>query len=551
MCIIENRKGVTKMDKVYIFGHRKPDTDSVCAAISLSYLKNKLGVHAIPAILSNINNETKYALDFFNVKEPIFLNDVKLKIKDIQFKRNYFISKKDPIILGYEKMKQENLSKIPVIDEKGTFIGVLGMKDIANDQIEGDINNLNSSYQNLLTTLHGQEILRFDEEIKGNILVASYKSTTFIDTVSLNSQDILIVGDRHSIIEYAVKSKVKCIILTGDSNIKEEHLQIAKQNKVNIIKTPYLTFKVSKIINLCNYISTITTNSRVLCIDINDNVTDFIDIANKTKYSYYPVIDKHQKCLGMVRLSDTSEKKKKKVILVDHNSIAQTVEGIDEADILEIIDHHNIGTIGTATPINFRNMPVGSTNTIIYQMYKENNIEISKEIAGLMASGIISDTILLKSPTTTDLDRTALEELSKIAGINKEEYGLNLIKASASLKGKTKEEIIYQDFKVYPIKNSKMGIGQISTTNPEEILNEKEEYIQLLEKIAENNDYVLLTLLVCDVLNNGSYILYNKKAETILKNSFNKENLQEGMFLDKIVSRKLQVVPAIMENANN
>lgn len=300
-------------------------------------------------------------------------------------------------------------------------------------------------------------------------------------------------------------------------------------------------------IELANKINSTEINKNILCVNELDNVTDFIDMANRTKFSYYPVVNKNNKCLGTVTLADTFEKKKKKVILVDHNSYTQSIEGIEEANILEIVDHHNIGSIGTNSPINFRNMPVGSSNTIIYQMYKENNIKIPKQIAGIMASGIISDTLILKSPTTTELDKKALMELSKLAKINYNKYGIDLLKAGASIKGKTKEELLYQDFKIYPIGNKKIGIGQISTTDPSIFLKDKEEYETLLTSIAKNNEYASLTFFVNDILNDGSYIFFNTDSKDVLSNAFNLKKLEQGTFLKKVVSRKLQIVPVIME----
>ena len=313
------------------------------------------------------------------------------------------------------------------------------------------------------------------------------------------------------------------------------------------MRTKLSAIQTARMIELANKINSTEINKNILCVNELDNVTDFIDMANRTKFSYYPVVNKNNKCLGTVTLADTFEKKKKKVILVDHNSYTQSIEGIEEADILEIIDHHNIGSIGTNSPINFRNMPVGSSNTIIYQMYKENGIKIPKQIAGIMASGILSDTLILKSPTTTELDKKALTELSKLAKINYNKYGLDLLKAGASVKGKTKEELLYQDFKIYPVGDKKIGIGQISTTDPSIFLNEKDEYEALLTSIAKNNEYKSLTFFVNDILNDGSYIFFNDDSKEILANAFNIKKLEQGTFLKKIVSRKLQIVPVIME----
>lgn len=535
------------MEKVLIFGHRKPDTDSVCAAITLSYLKNKLGMNAEPRILSDMNNETKFVLNYFHVNSPKFLNDVKLQIKDVGYLKNYYNYEKDSIYEGYTTMTNHGISTTLIVDEKKKFKGIVGMKDIAKDQISGPVHQLDTSYKHILNVLEGEEILKFDEEIKGSLLSASYKSTRIIESVKMDSSTILIVGDRHSVIEYAIQNKIKLLILTGTSHIKEEHIKIAKENKVNIIRTDLDTFKVTKIINLCNYIYNIIRNTSVTCMNENDYVTDFIDNANKTKYSYYPVIDKNNTCKGILRLSDLGEKTCKKVILVDHNSYDQSVEGLNEAEILEIIDHHNIGSVGTSLPINFRNIPVGSTNTIISLMYQENNIEIPKEMAGLMLSGILSDTLILKSPTTTEKDREAVEKLATIAQVDFEKYGMEMMSAGTSLKGKTIDEIVYTDFKLFPVEERKMGIGQIFTTNIQEIKEKEEEYLSFLENITENNNYALCVLVVTDIIHNGSYLFFNQNAKHIMENAFHVEDMMEGHYLQDVVSRKKQILPSIME----
>lgn len=535
------------MEKVLIFGHRKPDTDSVCAAITLSYLKNKLGMQTEPRILSDMNNETKFVLDYFKVKNPSFLNDVKLQVKDIGYLKNYYNYEKDSIYKGYTTMTDHGISTTLIVDENQKFKGIVGMKDIAKDQISGEVHKLDTSYDNILKVLEGNSILKFDEEIKGNLLSASYKSTRIIENVKMDRNTILIIGDRHSVIEYAVENKVKLIILTGNSQIKEEHRKIAQKNKVNIITTDFDTFKVTKIINLCNYIYNIIRKTTVTCMNENDYVTDFVDSANKTKYSYYPVIDKENTCKGILRLSDLGEKKCKKVILVDHNSYDQSAEGLNEAEILEIIDHHNIGSVGTSLPINFRNIPVGSTNTIIYMMYKENNIEIPRDMAGLMLSGILSDTLILKSPTTTEKDREIVKELSSIANVDYQKYGMEMFNAGTSLKGRSIEEIVYTDFKLFPVDERKMGIGQVFTTNIKEITKQEEDYLTFIENITENNNYALCVLIVTDIINNGSYIFFNKNAKHIIENAFDVKNVKQGHYLQDVVSRKKQVLPNIME----
>ena len=538
------------MNKVFIFGHKKPDTDSVCSAISLSYLKNKLGYNTVPMVLGEINNETKFVLNHFNVEVPNYLNDVKLQIKDLDYLKDVFVNKSMSIFATYNYMNEQKISNVPVVDSNNKFLGTTSMKDIATDAITGEEEVLNTSYDNIVDVLKGKTLLKFDEDIKGNLLVASFKNSTFLENVKLDKNTILIVGDRHRIIEYAVESGVKLIILTGSSRIKDEHIEIAKKNKVNIIKTDYFSFRVARLIRLSNYVDTILNNENIVYFDELEDVKDFIDIATKTRYSYFPVVNKAGDCLGTIKLADSSNKHKKQVILVDHNEFEQSVDGLDEADILEIIDHHKLGTIGTSLPINFRNMPVGSTCTIIYMLYRENNVPIPKTIAGILLSGIISDTLLLVSPTTTDIDRKVSRDLSEIAEINMEEHAMEMFKAGSVLKGKNHEEILYTDFKTFTINNKKVGVSQISTVNTDEFENASKEYIELIEKIAKNNDYYILVLLVTDILNNGSYIYYNQASEDILNNCFNVEHLKQGYYLEGIISRKKQVIPNIMEVLN-
>lgn len=535
-----------KNKKVYIFGHRNPDTDSVTSAIALAYLKRQLGMNAIPAVLSGINEETKYVLDYFNTKEPIFLNDVKIKVKDLNYAKKYSVTENDSINDTYKKMSEAGITKIPVIDDNKKLLGIISMKDIAKEQFSSNIDLVDTTYQKILDTIDGEEVLKFDDEINGTLSIASYQKNTIFEDVDLNSNTILMVGDRHEVIEYAIKNKVKLLIITGPNRIKEEQLHLAKINKVNVINTMNNTIIAARKINLCNKVKTLPYEKNITVINENDSITDLIKFANKTRYSYYPVVNNKEECIGILRLSDVVYNNKQKVILVDHNTPEQTAIGIEEAEILEIIDHHNIGSIGTNSPINFRNMPVGSTNTIINLMYQENNIEIPKKIAGLMLSGILSDTLILTSPTTTNIDREAVKRLSTIIEIDYKEYGLKMLEQGSSLKGKTREEIIYTDFKNYPVGDEKIGLAQLSTTNAKDILDVKEEYIDLLNKLAEGSNYYFVALFVTDIVKKGSYVLYSNRAENILKKVYKNDSLEEGSFLKGIVSRKKQIVPGIM-----
>lgn len=539
------------MEKTFIFGHKKPDSDSVMSAIGLSYLKNKLGDSTEPRILGNVNKETKYALDYFGLKEPEYLNDVKLQIKDVNYHKGFLIKDTDSIYDGYQKMLKEGLTGIPVVQQKNAFLGLITIKDLSHMVVNANFEELFTSYSNIMKVLKGEEILKFDDEIVGKILVAAYRSTTFINQVSLSSNDVLIVGDRHSVIEYAVESGVKLVVLSGDSEIKEKHIEIARKNKVNIIRTPYDSYHITRLLPLTNYIKTMIRSYNPTKFEESEYVDTVLDINNKLKHTNYPVVDRKNRCLGLLKIIDLNEKHPKNVILVDHNEKLQSVEGLDEANILEIFDHHNLGSITTSSPINFRNMAVGSTCTIVYTLYKERGVEIPKEIAGALLSGILSDTLILKSPTATPRDREAVEELSRIAEVDYQEYGMNMLKAGTSLDGMTKEDVLYNDFKLYTVNEKTFAIGQFFTMNFDEMKQELEEYVHTLDEVAEANNYDFVALYVTDIIQNGSYVIFNTKGQEVVDVVYGKENLPEGYFVDNCVSRKKHVVPLIMEVFEN
>lgn len=538
------------MEKVYIFGHQNPDTDSVTSAISLSYLKNKLGMNTEPRVLGHINKETKFALDYFNQKEPKYLNDVKLQLKDVEYHKGLYIDENESIINVYNYLNEKGVTGTPVVSDGNKYKGIVTIKDIAKELMTGNFEKLDASYNNILSAIDGEEILKFDEDIEGNILVASYRSTTFLNNVKLSEDNILIVGDRHSIIENAVNSKIKLLIITGSGDIKEEHLKIAKENKVNIIRTKNDSFTTSKLINLSNSISSILKEDTSKIFRENDYYSDFIEASKKLKHNNYPILNSDNECLGLIRITEIVKKNNKEVMLVDHQEKEQSVIGLDEASILEIVDHHKIGNINTNNPINFRNMTVGSTNTILYFMYDESNIEIPKEIAGIMLSGILSDTLCLQSPTTTSLDKKVVESLSKIAGVDYEKYALEMFKAGTSLEGLTKEEVIKSDFKSFPVGDDKIAIGQVFTLDVDRIFNELDSYIEKLEDINNKEGYKFIVLAITDILKNGSYILYTSDAKKVLEDVYNLEDIKQGYYVDGLVSRKKQILPAILEQLN-
>ena len=533
------------MKKTYIFGHRKPDTDSVMSAIALSYLKNELGDNTEARVLGSINKEASYALKYFGVKEPKYLNDVRLQLKDIHYHKGFYIKETKSVYDGYQEMLREELTGIPVVREDGSFHGLVTLKDLSYNLVNENVEDLYTSYDNILRVLKGEEIIRATDEVVGKLNVAAYRSTTILTNVKLDPTNILIVGDRHSVIEYAINSKVQLIILSGDSYIKEEHIKLAKENGVSVIRTPYDTYRVSRMIVLCNYIKTMLRILSPIILKETDYVSDIIDINNIQKHTNYPVIDKHNKCLGLLKITDLSEKNPKRVILVDHNEKLQSADGIEEAEILEIVDHHALGSITTSYPINYRNMVVGSSSTIIYTLFKDNHISIPKDIAGVMLSGILSDTLILKSPTTTNIDRDAVDELSKLAKVDYYEYGMQLLKSGTSLEGMSKEDVLYNDYKLFTVNDKTFSIGQFFTMNFDEIANELEQYVDVLDKVANANNFALVALYVTDIIRNGSYVIYNRKAQNVMDLMYQR-SVGEGDFIEGCLSRKKHIVPQVM-----
>lgn len=533
------------MDKVYIFGHKKPDTDSVAGAISFAYLKRKLGVNAEPRILSEINKETTFALNKFGFDVPKYLNDVKVELKDIKYNRDYYANQDDSIFKVYNYFMEKGITGIPLVDNHKKFIGYVSLKELANELIKGDTNEISAKFMDIVDVLNASSYYKFDDFISGNVLAVALPFAQFSDFINIYEDTILICG-RDSIIEDAVKHKAKLIIVVANKELTKEEIELVRYNKVNVIVTPYDTFKTSRLITLSNPIKMIKRSSSAVCFGPNDYLTDFVEISNKLKHTNYPIVNSKGYCDGMLRLIDTNLITRKKVILVDHNEPSQSADGLNEADILEIVDHHNIGKISTLLPINFRNMSVGSVNTIIYTLFKENNIEIPSDIAGLMLSGIISDTLLLASPTTTDLDKQVAKDLAETANVDLNNYGRELLRSGVSNDGLTINEIVYKDFKSYVAGDNKFGIGQVFTTDFAEYESRINEYVDELNHIAENNDYKVACLFVTDILENNSYLLFNENAKEYLNDAYELTNIKEGEKLMGVISRKKQMVPPIM-----
>lgn len=529
-----------------VFGHRNPDTDSVCSAIALSYLKNELGENTSPRVIGHINKETQFVLNYFGIKEPEYLNNVKVQLRNVQYNKGVKLKETASIKEVVDYIQDKHCTAVPIVDDKNHLVSLITLKEIAMLFIEQSRERLNTKYEHILHALNGREILRFHDEFDGNMIAGSYKSETFIESAPLNKNDILIVGNRAKVIKYGINCQISLLILTNNFDLSEELLELAKKNHVSVISSSMDTYNTCNAINLSNYVKTILVNKKPAVVQELDYLTDFVTEATRLGFTNYPILNKKNECLGLIRITDIGKYDKKDVILVDHNNLEQSVPGIDEANIVEIIDHHNLGAIGTSVPINFRSMPVGCTCTILYYLYQEHKIQIPKEIAGLMLSAIISDTLILKSPTTTDKDKKAVENLANIAGVNYQNYGYSMLKAGSSIEGLTVEDLIYQDFKSYKVGNTSLGISQVITMDFDSLKDNIDEYVEKLNEIAKR-DYTTVTLFITDIVENGSYVLYNTEAKHIIEDSFDITEMEEGIFIPNLVSRKKQMLPQIME----
>lgn len=535
------------MGKTYIFGHKNPDTDSVTSAIALSYLKNKQGLECVPVVLDNINAETEFVLNYFGIKTPEYINDVKLKIEDIEYYKDYYVTEKVSILKTYEIIKENNVTAIPVIAENQKLLGLVTLKTIANELIKGNFNTIETSYDNIRETLNAKEIYKAYDEIKGNILVATYRSQTIMTDIEMDEHTILIVGDRGKVIDYAIENKVGQLILTGGQMLTKEQEELAIKNKVNVISTNYDSFYTAKLINLSAHVKVLLSDARIESVRKSDYLDTLLDKSAKKGYNNYPVINEKGKCEGLIRITDIKKKNRKKVILVDHNEMEQSVIGLEEAEIIEIVDHHKIGNLTTSKPINFRNMGVGSTNTIVYMMYKEARIEIPKNIAGIMIAGIMSDTLNLTSPTTTEYDIEAVEKLTETSEINREDFVMQMFRKGTDISTKTTEEIVTSDLKTFQIDNRKIGVAQVFTLEAEQLLEDKEKYVEAMEKIREARGYSMLILYLTDIVKKGSYVLYTEGAKEILKVAMDIDRIHQGIYRKGILSRKKQIIPKLMK----
>lgn len=531
---------------IYVFGHKNPDTDSTVCAIAMSRLKNSQGVETKPYVLGKIGREAQFVLDYFGVDAPKLLEEVNPQVSDLNFDKVPTLSSEDSILKAYQLMHEYRTKIMAVTDLEGKLQGLVTMKDIAMGLINGDFYHLKSSLKNISHAIDGEVLVKSRDTVTGSIAIAAYYNETLKERNIFSHDSIVIVGDRFDVIEHAVLSEVNLVILTGGTQLPEPLLDLALSKSVTIISTKLDTYTVSKLINQCNFITQIMNTEKLIKFSNKDYLDEVAEEIANSAHSNYPVVDKNGNFLGFLGRRHILKPKRKKVILVDHNEYGQSVDGLREAQIVEIVDHHKLGDISTNTPITFTNIPVGSTATIIYNLYLQAGITPDREVAGLLISGILSDTLYFKSPTTTATDKMAVEALNVILGLDLDTYVMEMFKAGTSLEGQTGVEIFFKDFKDFESDDRKIGVSQVFTLNLDSVLTRQHEIMEVLNSTHDNNHYTVTLFLVTDILKNGSYIYFRSEISNLMNSVFEKE-VEQGSFIDNVVSRKKQIIPRIFE----
>lgn len=534
---------------VYIFGHKNPDTDSTVCAIAMARLKKMQGMDARPYVLGKINREAQFVLDYFGVESPKLLEEVNPQVSDLNFDKVPTLQREDSILKAYQLMNEYRSKIMAVTEEDGKLIGLVTMKDIAMGLINGDFYMLKSSMENVAHAVNGEILTASRTSVSGNIVIAAYYNETLKERHIFNEHSIVIVGDRFDVIEHAILSKVNLILVTGATTLPDVLIELAAAEGVGIISSPQDTYTVSKLINQCNFITQIMNSEKLVKFSNKDYLDEVAEEIANSAHSNYPVVDKNGLFLGFLGRRHILKPKRKKVILVDHNEYGQSVEGLREAQILEIVDHHKLGDISTNTPITFTNVPVGSTATIIYNLYMQSGLVPERDVAGLLISGILSDTLYFRSPTTTPTDRMAVEGLNQILNLDLEEYVMSMFRAGTSLEGQSGVEIFFKDFKDFESDNRKIGVSQVFTLNFESVDARRKEIMEALHSTHENNHYTVTLFLVTDIMRNGSYIYFRSEIGNLMNSVF-EYKVDQGSFIEGVVSRKKQVIPRIFEELN-
>ena len=546
---------IDKKRTTYVVGHKNPDTDSICSAIAYANLKNILSngdQTYIAGRAGAMNPETEFVLKKFGAEAPQYISHVMTQVRDMEIRETKGVSGSMSLKRAWEMMRDLGVVTLPVT-EGDKLKGLISITDIATAYMDVYDNKMlataAASYKNILDTLDGEMAVGSEEGYfdKGEVVIATANPDILEDYI--HEGDMVVLGNRYESQLCAIEMKASALILSMDAKVSLTIRKLAEERGCRIITTPYDTFTVARLLNQSMPISYFMKSDNLVTFNIKDKTEDIKEIMGKKRHRDFPVLDKEDRYIGMISRRNLMNVQKKKLILVDHNEESQAVNGIEFADIQEIIDHHRLGSLETLGPVFFRNEPVGCTATILYRIYKENNVEITKQIAGLLCSAIISDTLMYRSPTCTSIDRAAAEQLAEIADINIEKYAKEMFAAGSNLGNKTADEIFYQDFKRFTVGDLKFGVGQINSMNEDELIALKEKILPFMKQVDAGVDAIFFMLT--DILNESTEMLfYGKRAKQMLEEAYllGAENFKDegSCTVRNVVSRKKQVIPAIV-----
>lgn len=537
-------------DVIYITGHKNPDTDSICAALAYAEFKNKSAdLNAIPIRLGEISRETQFVLDYFKVRKPKYVESLKLQVKDLNMDKVTPVYPETSLKKAWNIMKENNVKTVPVVDSDNVFLGIVSLSNLTSTYMDIWDNYIlgksNTSFENIVDTLSGKSIYKHKNatSFMGKILVAAMEPESM--SKIMESGDIVICGNREDTQNSAIRNKASLMVVTGSHDVSSSVIDAASKTGCSILNTPYDSFTAARMLIQSIPVKYVMTADEIVSFKNTDYVEDVKAIMGKTRFRSYPILDSNKNVIGTISRYHLISQISKKVILVDHNEIAQSVDGLEDAEIVEVIDHHRIADIQTGSPIYFRNEPVGCTSSIIGSMFFENDIVPSKETAGLLCSAIISDTLLFKSPTSTKFDKTILNKLAKIADIDVEEYAKEMFKAGTSLVGRSVDEIFNTDFKPFTLGDYKIGVAQVSTMDLSGFDPLKAEMLDYMNNKCEAGKYDLLVLLLTDIIQNGSEVIAVGEEIELVNKAFNVTLSDNSAYVPDLLSRKKQVIPPL------
>ena len=544
-------------ERIFVIGHKNPDTDSICSAIAYADIKNRTSqkVKYIPKRAGQINEETEYVLNRFGMLPPGYMSNIGTQVKDMDIRMSPDADKSMSLKNAWYLMMEKSIVSLPIRDREGQLEGLITIGDIAKTYMDTTdsylLSRARTQYRRIAETIAGT-VIEGNEHgyfTKGKVLVGTANPEML--KAYIEEDDLIIMGDREEDHLQAIAQNVSCIIVGMGIEVTEKVIKLAHEKEIAIIMSPYDTFTIARLINQSIPVRYIMKTDNLVTFSTEDFTDDIQNEMIKHRHRAFPVINKKGKCIGTISRRNFLDMHKKKVALVDHNEKDQAVDNIDKAEIVEIIDHHKLGSLETISPISFRNQPVGCTATILYEMYGEQKLEISPNIAGLLCAAIISDTLMFRSPTCTLSDKMAAGALALIAGINIEQFAREMFKAGSNLKDKSPEEIFYQDYKKFIAEDEiSFGVGQISSMDSDELTEIKERLIPFMVSECGRHGVSRVFFMLTNIIEESTELLYyGEGSEEMASTAFHMEPTDGVFDLKGVVSRKKQLIPALMEAA--